>query len=165
MALARWLGISELVIGLTVISIGTSLPELATSVVAAVRGMRDMAVGNVIGSCLFNILAVAGAAAAISPGGLAVTGSLTSFDLPVMIATALACLPIFATGHLIARWEGALFLAYYVAYVTCLILGADASGGGQALLGVIDPIMLWFVLPLTALTLALLWYRERRANA
>ena len=110
------------------LAVGTSLPEVATSIVAAMRGERDIAVGNVIGSCLFNILAVTGIAAIVTPSGLDVSPALVRFDIPVMIAVTLACLPIFATGHLITRWEGGLFLAYYLAYVLYLVLAATGHG-------------------------------------
>jgi len=104
----RALGMSELVIGLTIVAAGTSLPEVATSVIAAARRERDIAVGNVIGSNLFSILAVLGLAALLVPGGVEVAPAALRFDLPVMLAVAVACLPIFFTGHLIARWRGAL---------------------------------------------------------
>jgi len=115
--LARALGISELVIGLTIVAIGTSLPELITSVLAAFRGESDIAVGSVVGSNLFNILAVLGAAAAVSPNGLQVSASAIRFDIPVMIVVAAVCLPIFFTGYRISRGEGMLFLVSYIAYV------------------------------------------------
>ncbi len=154
--LARHLGTSELVVGLTIVAMGTSLPEVATSVMAALRGERDIAVGNVVGSCIFNVLAVLGIAASVAPGELPVSPAMSAFDLPVMVAVAAACLPIFFTGHLIARWEGALFLAYYAAYTAYLILdasGHDAQAGFSAAMGV-------FVLPLTALTLLVLSWRH-----
>ncbi|NDP48841.1 MAG: calcium/sodium antiporter [Sulfuriferula multivorans] len=154
--LARQLGMSELIVGLTIVAIGTSLPEVATSVMAALRGQRDIAVGNVIGSCIFNILAVLGISASIAPGALLVPSSLLAFDLPVMVAVTVACLPIFFTGHLIARWEGGVFLAYYIAYTTYLILdvtGHDAQTGFSI-------VMSGFVLPLTAVTLAVLAWRH-----
>lgn len=157
-AIARWLGVSELLIGLTVISIGTSLPELATTVVAAMRGMRDMAVGNVVGSCLFNILAVTGAAAVFSADGLNVDPALIHFDLPVMLAATIACLPIFATGHLIARWEGFVFFLFYLAYVTYLIMATHSAESVQLM----HKAMLGFVIPLTFITLLLLWLSELR---
>jgi cation:H+ antiporter len=160
-AFAKYLGVSELVIGLTIVAAGTSLPEVATSILAAIRGERDIAVGNAVGSCIFNILAVLGISASVAPGDLVVAPAMLAFDLPVMIAVAVACLPIFFTGHLIARWEGALFLAYYAAYTAYLILdasGHDAQAGFSAVLG-------GFVLPLTALTLLVLsgrhWKRMR----
>jgi len=156
--IARWLGVSELLIGLTVISIGTSLPEIATTVVAAFRGMRDMAVGNVVGSCLFNIMMVTGAAAVFSPSGLSVDPALIRFDLPVMLAATIACLPIFATDHLIARWEGILFFLYYIAYTTYLIMASHS----QESVDLMHIAMLSFVIPLTFITLCLLWLREIR---
>ncbi len=158
---ARMFGVSELVIGLTIVAAGTSLPEVATSVVAALRGERDIAVGNIVGSNLFNILAIAGIAAVVTPGGLEVAPALIRFDIPVMIAVALACLPIFATGHLIARWEGLLFLGYYAVYVLYLILSATAHDALPAY----SAAMLGFVLPLTAVTLIVLLVRAVRAPA
>jgi len=155
---AQSLGVSELVIGLTIVAAGTSLPEVAASFVAAARGERDIAVGNVIGSNLFNILWVLGLATAISPTGVAVSEPALRFDIPVMLAVAAACLPIFLTGHLIARWEGALFLAYYAAYTLYLVLSAQAHD----LLPYYSAVMLGFVLPLTAVTLALTLYRHFR---
>lgn len=104
--LARALGISEAVIGLTLVAAGTSLPEVATSIVATVRGERDIAVGNVIGSNLYHILAILGLAALLAPDGLAVNPSVLGFDLPVMVAAAVACLPVFFIGGVIARWQG-----------------------------------------------------------
>ncbi len=156
--IARWLGVSELLIGLTIVSIGTSLPEIATSVVAAMRGMRDLAVGNVVGSCLFNILAVTGATSIFGANGLSVDPALINFDLPVMLAATVACLPIFATGHLISRWEGWLFFAFYIAYTTYLILVSHSSESVE----VMRWAMLSFVLPLTFITLGILWLREIR---
>lgn len=156
-AMARLFGVSELIIGLTIVAGGTSLPELATTVVASIRGERDIAVGNAVGSCLFNIFAIAGISAMVTPGGLAVAPALVGFDLPVMIATALACLPIFATGHLIARWEGAMFLGYYVAYVLYLVMAATAH---DALAG-FSSTMLGFIMPITAVTLIVLLMRHK----
>ena len=86
--LARALGLSELVIGLTVIAIGTSLPELATSIIAAFKGERDIAVGNIVGSNIFNLLLVLGGTAVLAPAGIAVAPAAISFDLPVMTAVA-----------------------------------------------------------------------------
>jgi cation:H+ antiporter len=157
---ARALGLSELVIGLTIVAAGTSLPEVAASVLAALKGERDIAVGNVVGSNLFNILAVLGLSALVSPAGLAVAPSLLAFDLPVMIAVFVACLPIFLTGYRIERWEGALFLAYYVFYVTYLVLAAT----GHALLPLFASAMLLFALPLTAVTLAVVTWHTLRGG-
>lgn len=155
-AVARLLGVSELVIGLTIIAGGTSLPEVATSVVAALRKERDIAVGNAVGSNLFNLLAVLGLAALVAPRGVAVAQAALVFDLPVMIAVAVATLPVFFTGYRIARWEGALFLAYYAAYL--LYIGLDALQ--HETLGPYRAVMLGFVLPLTAITLGILVLRE-----
>jgi cation:H+ antiporter len=157
---ARLLGLSETVIGLTIVAAGTSLPEVATSVVAAVRGERDIAVGNVVGSNAFNILAVLGLSGLAAPQALTVAPALLSFDLPVMIAVAFACLPIFFTGHAIARWEGALFLFYYTAYAAYLLLAAQRHDA----LATYGTVMATVVLPLTAVTLAVIAAREWRAR-
>jgi cation:H+ antiporter len=151
-AAAAALGVSELVIGLTVVAIGTSLPEVATSVIASVRGERDIAVGNVVGSNLYNLLAVLGAGALASAGGVPVPAAALAFDLPVMVVAAVACLPVFFTGYCIARWEGWLFLGYYGAYLAYVVLAATE----HAALPAFGAAMSWFVLPLTALTLAVL---------
>jgi cation:H+ antiporter len=152
---ARALGVSELVIGLTIVAVGTSLPEVATSLVAALRGERDLAVGNVIGSNLFNVLAVLGLTGLVAPGGLRVAPAISRFDLPVMLAVCFACLPIFARRHRLARWEGLLFLGYYVAYVLYVVLAATEHDA----LPRYSAVMLEFVLPLTAVTLAVLLFR------
>jgi len=155
---AQYLGVSELIIGLTIVAAGTSLPEVATSILAAIRGERDIAVGNVVGSNVFNILSVLGLSASVAPGDLVVAPAMLAFDIPVMVAVALACLPILFTGNLIARWEGVLFLALYVAYTLYLILdaaGHDALQGYSAVMG-------GFVLPLLAVTLVLLAVRHWR---
>ena len=157
-AAAAAIGVSELVVGLTVVAVGTSLPELATSVLATIRGQRDIAVGNVVGSNIFNLLAVLGLGAAVAPDGVAVAPAALAFDLPVMLAVAFACLPIFFTGHRIARGEGWLFLAYYAAYVGYLIL---ASAEHDAL-PFFSTALLWFGLPLTVVTLAILVWRAAR---
>ncbi len=123
-ALAQALGVSELIVGLTVIAAGTSLPEVATSLMASLRGERDIAVGNVLGSCIFNILWVLGLASAISRGGVSVPPEAWSFDIPVMVAASVVCLPIFFTGYVIERWEGGLFVVYYLCYLLLLIAAA-----------------------------------------
>jgi cation:H+ antiporter len=155
---ATALGVSELIIGLTVIAAGTSLPEVATSVLASMRGNRDIAVGNVVGSNIFNLLSVLGLTALVSPEAIPVSASALAFDIPVMLAVMVACLPIFFTGYMIARWEGLLFLCYYVAYTLYLILNATH----HAALPFFDAVMLLFVLPLTAITLLVLAVRAWR---
>ena len=160
-SLARALGLSELVIGLTVIAVGTSLPELATSILAAIRGERDIAVGNIVGSNIFNLLCVLGLSALVAPHAVAVAGSALAFDFPVMIAVALACLPIFFTGYSISRWEGLLFLAYYIAYTAYLVM----TSNGEPFAQTFSDAMLGYVLPLTAVTLLVIasqaWKRQR----
>ncbi len=159
-AMARSLGLSELIIGMTVIAAGTSLPEVATSVIASLRGERDIAVGNVVGSNIFNILAVLGLTAAAAPDGVTVPSSALRFDIPFMIAVSVACLPIFFTGYRIARWEGVLFLGYYVAYTLYLVLDAT----GHDALPAYSTVMFEFVAPLTAVTLLVLVVRTLREN-
>ncbi len=148
-SIATDLGVSSLVIGLTVVAVGTSLPELATSIIAALRGERDMAVGNIVGSNIFNIGMVLGLPAILFGGGIPVAPAAIALDIPLMIAAAVALLPIAFTGFVIARWEGGLFVALYIAYTLYLIL---ASTQHAALAGFTD-VMLWFVLPLLAVTL------------
>ncbi|WP_291861360.1 calcium/sodium antiporter [Bradyrhizobium sp.] len=157
---AKLLGVSEMVIGLTIVAVGTSLPEIATSITAAIRGERDIAVGNVVGSNIFNILGVLGVSSAVAPSGLSIAPAILAFDIPVMIAVAIACLPIFFTGNLIARWEGAVFLALYVGYTVYLAMAAqqhDALSTYGLVLGTI-------VLPLCVLTVVVITWREWRAR-
>ncbi len=145
---ARALGVSELVIGLTIVAVGTSMPEIATSIVAAVRGQRDIAVGNVVGSNVFNIFACIGATGLVASGGLPVSEAARNFDLWVMLAVAFACLPILMTGREIARWEGVVFLGYYAAYLAYLILAAQRHESLPAF----SAAMLSYVIPLTVIT-------------
>ncbi|MFZ5661011.1 MAG: calcium/sodium antiporter [Pseudomonadota bacterium] len=159
-AFAQALGVSELVIGLTLVAAGTSMPEVATSLIAALRGQRDIAVGNVVGSNIFNLLGVLGLTAVVAPNGVPVSDAVLGFDLPVMIAVAVACLPIFLSGHLIARWEGFVFLGYYAAYTTYLILESAQHDA----LPLFSTVMGAFVLPLTAITLLLVLLRAWRAQ-
>ncbi|MEY5020273.1 MAG: hypothetical protein RLZ22_1361, partial [Verrucomicrobiota bacterium] len=106
------------------IAAGTSLPEVATSIIAAIKGERDIAVGNVVGSNIFNILVVLGLSSIVAPSGVAVDAAALSFDIPVMIGVAIACLPIFLHNHVISRTNGAFFFLCYVAYLTYLISSA-----------------------------------------
>jgi cation:H+ antiporter len=155
--IARSFGISELVIGLTIVAGGTSMPEVATSILAAVRGERDIAVGNVVGSNIFNILGCLGISAVLAPASLTVAESMVVFDIPAMIAVAIACLPIFFSGNTISRWEGGVFLGYYVAYTTYLVLSARQHDA----IDEFGLVMRWVVIPLTVLTLAVIMYRRR----
>jgi cation:H+ antiporter len=159
--IARALNIGELIIGLTIVAIGTSLPELAASVVASLKKETDIAVGNVVGSNLFNILSVLGASALVAPEGIAVPMAALSFDIPIMIGAAVACLPIFFTDARIDRWEGWLFLGFYIAYIAYLALNATQHG----LLDTYSSVMLWFVLPLTTVTLLVLVWRAYHKKA
>jgi cation:H+ antiporter len=158
MAIAQLLGVSQVVIGLTVVAVGTSMPEVVTSLVASVRGERDIAVGNVVGSNIFNVLGVLGLAAIVSADGIEVNASLRSFDMPVMIAVAFACFPIFLSGGRISRWEGVLLLTYYAAYTTYLLLDAAQHG---ALAG-FSFVMVYFTIPLTVLTLLVIAFHAGR---
>ncbi|WP_454455010.1 calcium/sodium antiporter [Thauera phenylacetica] len=160
-AFARAFGVSDLVIGLTVVAVGTSMPEIATSIVAAMRGQRDIAVGNVVGSNVFNILAVLGAAGIASGVGLPVSEAARNFDLWVMLAVAFACLPIMITGREIARWEGVVFLAYYAAYTAWLVLQAQQHASLPAFSG----IMLGYVMPLTVITIVVSIVRSNGRRA
>jgi cation:H+ antiporter len=155
---ARSLGVSELVIGLTVVAVGTSLPEVAASVIAAWRGERDIAVGNAIGSNLFNMAAVLGLTGLATRGGIPVAEPALALDLPIMIAVAVVCLPLFFTGQAVARWEGALLLAYYGAYALYLVLAAQR----HEMLPLFSRTMAFFVIPLTALTVTIVVAREVR---
>ncbi|MFI7493245.1 calcium/sodium antiporter [Kocuria sp. M4R2S49] len=165
-SIATSLGVSSLVVGLTVVAVGTSLPELATSIIAVRRGERDLAVGNVVGSNLFNIGVVLGLPALISPDGIPVAGAAVALDIPVMLAASVALLPVAFTGFAVARWEGVLFVGLYTAYTGYVVLAATEH---DALVGFTGT-MVWFVLPLVALTLAVLTayelglHRGRRAH-
>jgi len=147
--IAQRLGVSQLMIGLTIVAVGTSLPEIVTSFLAGLRGHSEIAVGNVVGSNILNILAVLGLSSIIAPEGIAVSRDALYLDIPVMIAVAVACLPIFFTQYRIDRWEGYLFFGYYVAYTAYLIVHATHPEREHTLLVV----MLGVVVPLTALTL------------
>lgn len=145
--IARAFQVSELVIGLTIISAGTSLPEVAASIVAAVRGERDIAVGNVVGSCIFNLVCVLGLSSIVAPIGISVPQQALHFDLPVMIAASLVCLPIFFTGYKVTRLNGGLFMVYYGLYLAYLFL---ISTGNDAL-DTYRQALLYGALPLTLL--------------
>ncbi|MGA1506122.1 MAG: calcium/sodium antiporter [Ilumatobacteraceae bacterium] len=129
--IASALGVSDLVIGLTVVAAGTSLPELATSVMAAIRGQRDIAVGNAVGSNIFNLLSVLGASAAISSNGISVNDEVIRLDYPVMLAATVLLLPICWNGFMVKRWEGAVLVAFYVAYVAYLVMEAGDSSAPE----------------------------------
>ena len=159
-SLAQALGMSDLVIGLTIVAAGTSLPELVTSVVAGIRGERDIAVGNVVGSNIFNILAILGISSVIAGGSLTVAPWALRFDFPVMLAVAAVCLPVFFTGGTISRWEGALFVLLYGGYTAFLI----ALNTTPTLEGTLASLLYFVAFPAVALILAAsLWLDRRRA--
>ena len=159
-SVATALGVSELIIGLTIVAIGTSLPEIVTSIMSIRRGHLDMAVGNVVGSNLFNLLGVLGLTGIIAPHGIAIPKTALEFDMLVMLAAAIACLPIFFTGKQISRWEGGLFLFYFAVYTVFLIL--DAKGSQH--LRTLTWVMSIFVIPITVITLAMTTYRGVRTK-
>ncbi|AKA26647.1 calcium/sodium antiporter [Pseudomonas chlororaphis] len=137
------LGLSERIIGLTIVAVGTSLPALATSLIAALRGQRDIAVGNIIGSNLFNLLGVLGFTALVAPTPLSVSPNAVDFDLPVMLGVAVLCLPVFYSGYRVTRAEGLLFLGLYLAYGLHVV----SFTTGMPLAGKLEDLMLFFVLP------------------
>jgi cation:H+ antiporter len=158
--IAESLGVSDLVIGLTVVAIGTSLPELATSMLAAFRGQRDIAVGNVVGSCLFNLMCVLGLTGIVSPNGVNVGDASLRLDFPVMIAASIVLVPIFWNGFEIKRWEGFVLAAFYAVYVAYLVL----DEGGNDAADVVAPAAL-IAAPLVLMTFAVTgfqgWRRHR----
>ena len=119
--LARLWGWSERVIGLTIVSIGTSLPEVVASLVSGLRGRSDVAIGNVIGSSLFNILVILGLSASISP--LTVSPDLVTSDCRWMLGVTLLLFPVMCTGRRINRWEGGVLFGTYGVYLAVLLLG------------------------------------------
>jgi cation:H+ antiporter len=145
--IATLMGVNEAVIGLTIVAAGTSLPEVVTSVVATIRGERDIAVGNVVGSNIFNILCVLGASGLVSPVPLLAGEQMTQLDLPVMLGVALLCVPLFFTSATLTRPDGALFLGLYLFYVWYLI----ALALSQPYLPVLQSAFLFAVLPLVVL--------------
>ena len=155
-AFAQYMGVSELVVGLTIVAAGTSLPEVVTSIIAALRGERDIAVGNVVGSNLFNIMGVLGLSSIIDPSGIAVASALAGLDIPLMIVVAFACLPIFFTGGVISRQEGVLFLGYYLAYTAYLVLAASEHEA----LALFSSTLFYFAIPLTLITLLVVALHE-----
>ena len=161
-SLAESLGVSETVIGLTIVAVGTSLPEAATSMVAALRHKPEIAVGNIIGSNIANVLLVMGVTGLVAPHSVNVSLSALKFDMPVMIAVAVSCVPVFFIGGRIERWEGGLYVGYYFAFVLYLILEA----GHHKALPAFDAVMAFFVLPLTIITyITVAALRARHKNA
>lgn len=154
-AFAKTMGISDLVIGLTIVAAGTSMPEVATSIMASIRKHRDIAIGNVVGSNTFNILGCLGISGLVAPEGLGMASAVLNFDIWVMLAVAFACLPVFISGRKIARWEGIVFLGYYIAYSTYVVMAAK----GHDALEPFSNVMMSFVLPITVITLIVIMVR------
>lgn len=150
-SLAQAWGISELVIAVTIVAAGTSLPEAATSIVAGLQGRRDIAIGNVVGSNIFNILSVLGFGTLVTRNGMNVAEEALALDLPIMVGVAMVCLPIFFTGQTVGRLEGLLLFGYYLAYTANLGLAVTHS----PYLSVFRQAMLWGIIPLTVLLLAI----------
>ena len=124
--IARSAAISEAVVGLTVIAIGTPAPELFTTLVSTVRDDRDIALGNLFGSSVYNVVFILGLTVLVAPGGVHVPPEVVHVDLPLMTATALLCVPVFVSGRRVSRWEGALFVACYAVYLTYLLVARIA---------------------------------------
>ena len=161
-AAAVGLGVSQTVIGLTIVAAGTSMPELVTSLVAAYRGQGDLDIGNVVGSNLLNQLLILGICGLASGGrGLGVDPILLSHDFPIMVLITLACLPIFWSGGVIKRWEGGLFLGLYGLYLTEQIL----SNMAPSMVDEYRLVVLVAVLPLALVVVlwsAIRWQRQRQ---
>ena len=158
-AIARALRVSELIIGLTIVAIGTSLPEVTTSVMAALKNESDIAVGNAVGSNIFNLLGVLGVGALLAPNGISVSARVLQFDFLVMILVALVSLPIFYINNRISRTEGVLLLSYYIIYTAYILLQAI---GSPAL-----PFATWFIaifVPLTFVALIVFAFGSARSK-
>ena len=119
--IARALGVSDTIIGLTIVAIGTSAPELVTTIVGTIKGERDVAVGNLLGSSIYNILIILSVPCIIAPGGLPVDRQLLLFDIPLMSAVAVGAIPVFFTGRRVGRAEGGLGVAIYLTYLMWLV--------------------------------------------
>jgi cation:H+ antiporter len=156
--IAGTLGISELIIGLTIVSIGTSLPEVATSVSAVRRGDSDTAVANVMGSNLYNILLTLSLTVLIAPGAISVSGDAINLDLPFMVIVAAGCLPLFWPGKELGRPEAFGFLTYYGLYMAYLILISIQHPFKDQFEG----IMFWVVIPITGLLIILKFVLDYR---
>lgn len=157
--IAKMIGISELVIGLTIVAIGTSLPEVATSVIAALKGESDIAVGNAVGSNIFNLLGVLGIGALVSPGGIPIVERVLQFDFLVMVFVALVTLPIFYIDNRISRGEGGLLLAYYVIYLAYIVMEAANSSALSAV-----TLLIAFFIPVSFISLIVIAIRLSHAK-
>lgn len=155
---AEMAGVSELVIGLTVVAIGTSLPEIVISLLAAFKGEKDIAVGNIVGSNILNFLAVLGVSGMFIPEAIPVQQSLLDVDLILLIGATILCFPIFFTGRRIVRWEGLVFLLLYIAYLLYQFLIAS----DHEVLEVFISLMLYFVFPMILLLVSTAFIAETK---
>lgn len=161
-ALATAFGVSGLVVGLTVVAVGTSLPELVATVVAVRRGEPDIALGNAVGSNIANLGLVLGVPGLIAADGIPVPAAAAAFDIPLMLAAAAALAPAAFTAMRIARWEGVMFVGLYAAYLGFVALDAQEHDALQGY----STVLLGFVLPLVAVALLTpVWHEVRRRRA
>jgi cation:H+ antiporter len=158
--IATTLGVSELIIGLTIVSAGTSAPELTTAVVAALRGETDLAIGNAVGASIINVLGVIGASALVSGGGLEVPSDALRLDFPVAVTVGLVVLSIVIIGNHAGRRDGLFMLGFYAVYLSALI----AISINDDLLTPASIVALWLVLPISALTAGFLVFRRVRSK-
>lgn len=158
--IAEVLGVSELIIGLTIVSIGTSLPEVATSMAASRKGDADTAVANVLGSNLYNILLTLGLTIVVAPGALKVSADAIYFDMPIMILVVIACLPLFWPGKELGRVEAAGFLFYYISYMGYLVMLAMQ----HPLKDLFEQVMIWGLIPLTIVLILYKFVRDYRTK-
>lgn len=157
--IARAFGVSELIIGLTIIAFGTSLPEVATSIMAALKGERDIAVGNIVGSNTFNILTVLGIASAVAPAGINVPEAALRFDIPFMAMIAIACWPMLADGLKVSRVNGIFLLAFYGTYLAYLFFLSTNRNGVELFHS------LWLYAALPGVVIAMFWMGARAWRA
>lgn len=120
--LARVFGVSDAFIGLTVVAIGTSAPELVTALVSTLRGDRDIAVGNLIGSSVYNLTLILGVPVLVANGSGPIENYLLHIDLPLMVGVCLLCVPLYLTGRRLSRAEGACMVAGYALYLGYLLI-------------------------------------------
>jgi cation:H+ antiporter len=158
--IARAWGVNEAVIGLTIVAAGTSLPEVVTSIVATIRGERDIAVGNVVGSNIFNILCVLGLSGLVSPIPLVAGEQMAMVDIPVMVGVAVLCVPLFFIGSVLNRVEGLLFMLLYIAYTWYLV----AVALKESYLPDLQQAILYGLLPVVVLYVVASFIHDRVKN-
>lgn len=159
--IASALGVSELIIGLTIVSAGTSAPELTTSVVAAFRGETDLAIGNAVGASVLNVLGVIGVSSIVSGGGLRVPEQAIKLDFPIAITVGIVVLAIAILGNYAGRRDGLFMIGFYAAYLAALI----AISLNEQFLNPVSIIVLGAVLPVSVITAAYVIYRQSRSKS